>query len=80
VTESLRAKHVRKLCQELGVNIEPRGVAWLLRGPGVNLLVADLAVITRDDLLPKREDGFLATPKHRMTAKHRNAVKGSRAP
>ena len=48
-------------CQRRGITIQQQGKAWVLRGPGVDLLVADLASVTLDNLEPH-------LPRERMRA------------
>ncbi|WP_422085405.1 hypothetical protein [Variovorax sp.] len=42
---------ILELCAELGVEIIPRGVGMLLRGPGVYILCTDLKTISVGDLI-----------------------------
>ena len=54
---SLRHGHLRRLCAELGIAVRRRGDAWVFEGPGVHLLVADLALVRDYDLKPARHSG-----------------------
>lgn len=43
---------MRQLCAERGIKIERRGLAHVLIGPGVSILVVDLNVLKDADLAP----------------------------
>lgn len=52
-----RADEIKRLAAERGIRIAKRGQAFLLAGPGVSILCADLALIRPADLLPAGDDG-----------------------
>ncbi|WP_341742959.1 hypothetical protein [Azonexus hydrophilus] len=45
-------ERTRALCTARGLTIAPYGLGWWISGPGVNLVIADLAFIREQDLKP----------------------------
>jgi len=45
-----RRANVRRECEKRGIRVEPVGKAWRLRGPGVDLVVVDLAEVRTVEL------------------------------
>ncbi len=45
-------ERARRLCRERGLRVTPYGQGFEVRGPGIDLLVADLSVVTPADLVP----------------------------
>ncbi len=45
-----RRANVRRECEKRGIKVEQLGKAWRLRGPGVNLVVSDLAEVRMVEL------------------------------
>lgn len=50
-----RRAHIRQLCEQRGVRIEPSGThAFRLCGPGIYILTTDLALVLPHEVEPPR--------------------------
>jgi hypothetical protein len=49
-----RADNIRRLCEQRGIRIIPRGRAFHVVGPGVDILCADLRTVSESDLTPAK--------------------------
>ena len=64
-----RADTIKALCAQRGIKIRPRGRAFHVRGKDVDIMVADLAILTEHDLHPAGGQKFLSTIAQGATAR-----------
>jgi hypothetical protein len=55
-----RRGYVERMCRERGSTITRKGIAYRLTGAGIDLVVADLAIVTENELVGHRlRDGSI---------------------
>lgn len=70
-----RADEVRRQCDRRGLAIKPHGCAWRIVGDGVDMLVAELALLRDADLEPAHAyDPWLDRQRREARRRHAQLV------